>query len=50
MSSQFLSRSIGGIKTFLFSSEDFVLVQTRSQEQFLFWLIPKLPTNTSSSS
>jgi uncharacterized protein (TIGR00266 family) len=53
------TRSIGGIKTFLFSGEGFVvdltgpgkfLIQTRSQDQFLSWLIPKLPTNTSSSS
>jgi len=56
----FKTRSIGGMKTFLFSGEGFVadltgpgkfLVQTRSQDQFLSWLIPKLPqsSNTSSS-
>lgn len=55
----FKTRSIGGIKTFLFSGEGFVvdltrpgkfLIQTRSQDQFLSWLIPKLPRSTSSSS
>lgn len=54
----FKTRSIGGMKTFLFSGEGFVvdvtgpgkfLVQSRSQDQFLSWLIPKLPQNTSSS-
>lgn len=55
----FQTRSIGGIKTFLFSGEGFVadlmgpgklLIQTRSQDQFLAWLIPKLPQPSSSSS
>jgi uncharacterized protein (AIM24 family) len=55
----FLIRSIGGMKTFLFSGEGFVLdltgpgkflIQTRSQDQFLSWLIPKLPQPSSSSS
>ncbi len=54
----FKTRSIGGMKTFLFSGEGFVadltgpgkvLIQTRSQDQFLSWLIPKLPTTSSSS-
>jgi uncharacterized protein (TIGR00266 family) len=54
----FKTRSIGGMKTFLFSGEGFVadltgpgkfLIQTRSQDQFLSWLIPKLPKTTSSS-
>ncbi|MGF1569429.1 MAG: TIGR00266 family protein [Nodosilinea sp.] len=54
----FKTRSIGGMKTFLFSGEGFVvdltgpgkfLVQTRSQDQFLSWLIPKLPQPNSSS-
>ncbi|MGI0488564.1 TIGR00266 family protein [Pantanalinema rosaneae CENA516] len=56
---QFKTRSIGGIKTFMFSGEGFVadltgpgkiLVQTRSQDQFLSWLIPQLPQPSSSSS
>jgi uncharacterized protein (TIGR00266 family) len=55
----FKTRSIGGMKTFLFSGEGFVadltgpgkfLVQTRSQDQFLSWLIPKLPRTSSTSS
>jgi len=55
----FKIRSIGGIKTFMFSGEGFVAdltgpgqvwVQTRSQDQFLSWLIPKLPSTSSSSS
>ncbi len=55
----FKTRSIGGIKTFMFSGEGLVadlmgpgkiLVQTRSQDQFLSWLIPKLPQPSSSSS
>jgi uncharacterized protein (TIGR00266 family) len=54
----FRTRSIGGMKTFLFSGEGFVadltgpgkvLIQTRSQDQFLSWLIPKLPQSSSSS-
>jgi len=54
----FKIRSIGGIKTFLFSGEGLVadltgpgkfLMQTRSQDQFLSWLIPKLPQPSSSS-
>ncbi len=58
-SMQFKTRSIGGMKTFMFSGEGFVadltgpgsfLMQTRSQDQFLSWLIPKLPRTTSSSS
>ncbi|MEO0405744.1 MAG: AIM24 family protein [Cyanobacteria bacterium P01_A01_bin.135] len=60
----FETRSIGGMKTFLFSGEGFVvdltgpgkvLIQTRWSEtgpraiadQFLSWLIPKLPVSTS---
>jgi uncharacterized protein (TIGR00266 family) len=56
----FKTRSIGGIKSFMFSGEGFVVdltgpgtfwMQTRSQDQFLSWLIPKLPqSNTSASS
>ncbi len=55
----FQTRSIGGMKTFMFSGEGFVadltgpgkvLVQTRSQDQFLSWLIPKLPKSPSTSS
>ena len=55
----FQTRSIGGMKTFMFSGEGFVadltgpgkfLVQTRSQDQFLSWLIPKLPKPSSTSS
>ncbi len=55
----FQIRSIGGMKTFLFSGEGFVadltgpgkfLIQTRSQDQFLSWLIPQLPQPSSSSS
>lgn len=58
-SMSFQTRSIGGIKTFMFSGEGFVadltgpgkfLVQTRSQDQFLSWLIPKLPKPSSSTS
>ncbi|MFB2923668.1 MULTISPECIES: TIGR00266 family protein [Aerosakkonema] len=58
-SMQFKTRSIGGMKTFLFSGEGFVVdltgpgkffLQTRSQDQFLSWLIPKLPKSTGSSS
>ena len=55
----FKTRSIGGIKTFMFSGEGFVAdltgpgkfwVQTRSQDQFLSWLIPKLPQPSTTSS
>jgi uncharacterized protein (TIGR00266 family) len=55
----FKTRSVGGMKTFMFSGEGFVadltgpgkvLIQTRSQDQFLSWLIPKLPRTSSSSS
>lgn len=58
-SMQFKTRSIGGMKTFMFSGEGFVadltgpgsfLMQTRSQDQFLSWLIPKLPQTHSTSS
>ncbi len=58
-SMSFKTRSIGGIKTFMFSGEGFVadltgpgrfLMQTRSQDQFLSWLIPKLPRTSSYSS
>lgn len=54
-SMSFKIRSIGGIKTFMFGGEGFVAdltgpgkfwVQTRSQDQFLAWLIPKLPQPT----
>ena len=53
-------RRVGGIKSTLFSGEGLVvdlagpgrvLMQTRSVDQFLSWLIPRLPkTNSSSSS
>ncbi|MBI4782999.1 MAG: TIGR00266 family protein [Oscillatoriophycideae cyanobacterium NC_groundwater_1537_Pr4_S-0.65um_50_18] len=55
----FKTRSIGGMKTFLFSGEGIVadltgpgkfFIQTRSQDQFLSWLIPKLPKAPSTSS
>lgn len=54
----FQTRSVGGMKSFLFSGEGFVadltgpgkvLIQTRSQDQFLSWLIPKLPSTSSNS-
>jgi uncharacterized protein (AIM24 family) len=50
-------RKIGGMKSTLFSGEGLVvdltgpgrvLAQTRSTDQFLNWLIPKLPRDTSS--
>ncbi|MGB5975217.1 MAG: TIGR00266 family protein [Nodosilinea sp.] len=55
----FKTRSIGGMKTVLFSGEGFVAdltgpgkvwLQTRSQDQFLSWLIPKLPQPTTITS
>jgi uncharacterized protein (TIGR00266 family) len=55
----FKVRTIGGVKSTLFSGEGLVvdltgpgriLMQTRSTDAFLSWLIPKLPKNTSSSS
>ena len=54
----FQVRKIGGMKSTLFSGEGLVvdltgpgrvLAQTRSTDQFLNWLIPKLPRDTSSS-
>jgi len=51
-------RKIGGIKSTLFSGEGLVvdltgpgrvLAQTRSTDQFLSWLIPKLPRPSSGS-
>ena len=51
-------RSVGGFKSTLFSGEGLVvdltgpgrvLMQTRSQDAFLAWLIPQLPKDTSSS-
>lgn len=50
-------RSVGGIKSSLFSGEGMVvdltgpgrvLLQTRSQDAFIAWLIPQLPTKSSS--
>jgi uncharacterized protein (TIGR00266 family) len=50
-------RRVGGLKSTLFSGEGFViditgpgnvLLQTRSQQAFLSWLIPNLPTNNNS--
>lgn len=58
-SMSFQTRSIGGIKSFMFSGEGFVVdltgpgkfwLQTRSQDQFLSWLIPKLPQSSSTAS
>ena len=55
----FKVRTIGGVKSTLFSGEGLVvdlagpgriLMQTRSTDAFLSWLIPRLPKNTSSSS
>lgn len=54
----FKVRPIGGVKSTLFSGEGLVvdltgpgqlLLQTRSQDSFLSWLIPQLPKNTGSS-
>ncbi len=54
----FSVRKVGGWKSTLLSGEGFVVdltgpgrvyLQTRSQEAFLGWLIPKLPRDTSSS-
>jgi len=54
----FKVRTIGGIKSTLFSGEGLVvdltgpgrvLLQTRSSDAFLSWLIPKLPQKSSSS-
>lgn len=54
----FKVRSIGGIKSTLFSGEGLVvdltgpgrvLMQTRSQQAFLAWLIPQLPQPSSSN-
>ena len=51
-------KTIGGLKSTLLSGEGFVveiggpgrlLMQTRSQQAFLNWLIPKLPKSNSSS-
>lgn len=55
----FKVRSIGGVKSTLFSGEGLVvdmtgpgrvLMQTRSSDAFLAWLIPKLPREKPSSS
>ncbi len=55
----FKVRTIGGVKSTLFSGEGLVvdlsgpgrvLMQTRSTDAFLSWLIPKLPKQSSSSS
>lgn len=52
-------RPIGGIKSTLFSGEGLVidltgpgrvLMQTRSTDQFLDWLIPKIPRSTTTTS
>jgi uncharacterized protein (TIGR00266 family) len=54
----FKVRRVGGVKSTLFSGEGLVvdlagpgraLLQTRSTDAFLAWLIPKLPKQTSSS-
>jgi uncharacterized protein (TIGR00266 family) len=54
----FKVRTIGGVKSTLFSGEGLVvdltgpgrvLMQTRSTDAFLSWLIPRLPKHTSSS-
>lgn len=54
----FKVRKVGGMKSLLFSGEGLVvdltgpgrlLAQTRSTDQFLSWLIPKLPTQSNSS-
>ncbi|HVL24197.1 MAG TPA: TIGR00266 family protein [Thermomicrobiales bacterium] len=51
-------RRVGGLKSTLFSGEGFVidiegpgsvLLQTRSQDAFLSWLVPQLPKNGGSS-
>lgn len=51
-------RSVGGLRSTLFSGEGLVvdltgpgrlLMQTRSQDAFLSWLIPRLPHDSSSS-
>ncbi|MGB3305825.1 MAG: TIGR00266 family protein [Thermomicrobiales bacterium] len=51
-------RRVGGLKSTLFSGEGFVieiegpgnlLLQTRSQQAFLSWLIPNLPSSRSSN-
>jgi len=56
---QYSVRKVGGLKSTLLSGEglvvDFrgpgqVLMQTRSEDAFLAWLLPKLPKQTSSSS
>jgi uncharacterized protein (AIM24 family) len=53
----FQVRKVGAMKSLLFSGEGLVvdltgpgrvLAQTRSTDQFLSWLIPKLPHDTSS--
>jgi uncharacterized protein (AIM24 family) len=50
-------RAVGGLKSTLFSGEGLVvdltgpgrlLLQTRSTDQFLAWLIPQLPTQRGS--
>ena len=55
----FQVRKVGGLKSTLFSGEGLVvdltgpgrvLAQTRSSDQFLSWLIPKLPRPSSSGS
>jgi len=54
----FRVRRVGGVKSTLFSGEGLVvdltgpgklLLQTRSQDSFLSWLIPQLPKQSSSS-
>jgi uncharacterized protein (TIGR00266 family) len=56
---QFDLKKVAGWKSTLFSGEGLVIelkgpgnltLQSRSQDSFLSWLIPQLPTNTSSSS
>jgi uncharacterized protein (AIM24 family) len=53
----FKVRSVGGLKSTLFSGEGLVvdltgpgkvLLQTRSTDAFLAWLLPKLPKDHSS--
>jgi len=52
----FKVRAVGGLKSTLFSGEGLVvdltgpgkvLIQTRSEDAFLAWLIPKLPKQQS---
>ena len=53
---QYTVRKVGGMKSFFFSGEGLVceftgpgnvLIQTRSEDAFLSWLVPKLPKRSS---